>query len=40
MSDPNSPDARRSKLIGRIVIVAFGILLLAYLVPLALSFLK
>lgn len=41
MSPPTDPDAtevRRSKLIGRLIIIGFGILLLVYFVPLALNF--
>jgi hypothetical protein len=37
--DPETPEdadrARRSRLIGRIVIIGFGLLLLAYFLPLA-----
>ena len=46
MTLPPDPDpaleaekVRRSKLIGRLIIVAFGVLLLIYFVPLALNFL-
>ena len=40
MTLPPDPDAeaqrvRRSKLIGRIIIIGFGLLLLAYFLPLA-----
>jgi hypothetical protein len=41
MTLPTDPDAqeaeraRRSKLLGRLVIIGFGLLLLAYFVPLA-----
>ena len=38
MSEPD-PGRGRSKLIGRLVIIGFAILLLAYLIPLALNFL-
>ena len=37
-SDPDPAEARRSKLIGRIIIIGFGLLLLIYFVPLALNF--
>ncbi len=43
MSEPAPPDKTpkpdRSQLWGRLIIVAFGLLLAIYLVPLALSFL-
>lgn len=37
-SDP-PPASGRSRLIGRVIVVGFGLLLLVYIVPLALSFL-
>lgn len=36
--DPDSAETRRSKLIGRIILIGFGLLLLIYFVPLALNF--
>ena len=39
-SEPDPAEIRRSKLIGRLIIIAFGILLLAYFIPLALNFVK
>ena len=38
MTDPDPAEVRRSKLIGRAIIIAFGLLLLIYFVPLALNF--
>lgn len=35
--DPKPPSPSRSKWIGRIVVLAFGALLLVYFVPLAIS---
>ena len=35
--DPDLAEVRRSKLIGRLIIVGFGLLLLIYFVPLAWS---
>ena len=37
-SEPDPVEIRRSKLIGRIIIIGFGLLLLVYFVPLALNF--
>jgi hypothetical protein len=37
-SDPDPAEVRRSKLLGRIIIIGFGLLLLIYFVPLALNF--
>ena len=36
--DPDSAETCRSKLIGRIILIGFGLLLLIYFVPLALNF--
>ena len=38
MTEPDPAEVRRSKLIGRAIIIAFGLLLLIYFVPLALNF--
>ena len=40
--DPAAPDAAtaRNKLVGRLIIVAFGLLLLIYFVPLAWTFIR
>ena len=38
LPDPDPAEIRRSKLIGRAIIIAFGLLLLVYFVPLALNF--
>jgi hypothetical protein len=35
--EPDPAEVRRSKLIGRLIIIAFGLLLLVYFVPLAWS---
>lgn len=40
MSEPDPAELRQRRLIGRLIVVGFGILLLAYLIPLALSFVK
>lgn len=39
MSPSEPPPKDRSRLFGRLIILGFGLLLAAYLVPLALSFL-
>ena len=36
-SDPDPAEVRRSKLIGRLIIIGFGLLLLVYFVPLAID---